>query len=238
MASPLWKSLFERAGLTLDEAKGAQIDRYLDLLSAGNERMNLTRISDRDSAELLHVADALTLLPHLPPGEITIADVGSGGGVPGVLLAIARPDAKVTLIEATQKKAAFLSTLPAELKLPNLFIEPLRVEDVGGGLLRETFDVAAARAVATMNWLAEWMLPLVKKGGWMLAMKGPRVVSEMQSGQKAMTLVGGGIAEIIPADLPDNPGHVIVKVQKRSRAPSRYPRPASIAKGLPIGERE
>jgi 16S rRNA (guanine527-N7)-methyltransferase len=235
MSSLLWNSLFERAGLKLDEGKNAKINQYLDLLFAANERMNLTRISDRASAELLHVGDALTLLPFLPKGECTIADVGSGGGVPGVLLAIARPDARVTLIEATRKKAAFLSTLPEGLGSPNLFIEAFRVEEVGGGLLRETFDVAVARAVATLNWLAEWMLPLVKKGGWMLAMKGPRVVEELPSGQKAMTMLGGGIAEILPADLKGNPGHVIVKVQKRSRTPSRYPRAASVAKGQAIG---
>src|SRR5689334_3733390 len=90
MTNPLWNELASAAGLTLSDDQTAKLSQYLDLLLAANERMNLTRIDSREAAELAHVADALTLLPFVPPGPHKLADVGSGGGVPGIALAIAR----------------------------------------------------------------------------------------------------------------------------------------------------
>jgi 16S rRNA (guanine527-N7)-methyltransferase len=163
--------------MNLQDSQREKIERYLDLLIAANARMNLTRIVDRQQAENLHVADALTLLPFLPAGEHRLADVGSGGGVPGLILAIARPDARVTLIEATKKKAEFLKTTAAELELPNVEIAAVRAEEAGRSNLRESFDVVVARAVGTLDWLAEWTLPLAKKGGMVLAMKGAKAMN-------------------------------------------------------------
>src|SRR5678815_570102 len=97
----LWNDISARAGVTLSDAQHALLRRYLDLLLAANETMNLTRITERPAAELHHVADALTLLPFLPRESHTLADVGTGGGVPGIPLAIVRPDAKVLLVEST-----------------------------------------------------------------------------------------------------------------------------------------
>src|SRR4051794_31430954 len=104
----LWQDLALRAGINVSEAQIQLLHRYLDLLIAGNQRMNLTRITDRAAAEVQHVGDALTLLPFLPGTSHRLADVGSGGGVPGIPLAIVRPDAQVTLVESTKKKAIFL----------------------------------------------------------------------------------------------------------------------------------
>src|SRR3954452_22814581 len=104
----LWNELASRARLSLTESQHSLLARYLDLLLEANQRMNLTRIADRAAAEVQHVGDALTVLPFLPQDAFRLADVGSGGGIPGVILAIARPDAKVVLLEATKKKAVFL----------------------------------------------------------------------------------------------------------------------------------
>src|SRR5690606_17432804 len=93
----------------LDDAQVALLERYLDLLESGNAKMNLTRIVDRDGARLHHITDSLTLLKHVPMEARSLADVGSGGGVPGIVLAVARPELKVTLIESISKKARFLS---------------------------------------------------------------------------------------------------------------------------------
>ena len=108
------------AGRTLDASQHERLGQYLDLLLAANQTMNLTRITDRAAAELHHVADSLTVLPLLPQAEFRLADVGTGGGVPGIPLAIARPDAQVLLIESTRKKAAFLQSAIAELGLVNV----------------------------------------------------------------------------------------------------------------------
>jgi 16S rRNA (guanine527-N7)-methyltransferase len=182
-----------------------------------------------------HVGDALTLLTLLPPGQLRIADVGAGGGVPGIPLAIVRPETHVVLVESTQKKAAFLWQTIAALELPNVEVLAERAEDVGQGPHRQTFDVAVARAVGTMIWLAEWCLPLVKKGGKFLAMKGPKAAAELPAAAKALHLLGGGKPVVHPAKLPGFDGRVIVEISKIARTDSRYPRPATRAKGKPIG---
>lgn len=230
----LWDSLASRAGLTLTPQQHAQFHRYLDLFLAGNAKMNLTRITERAAAETQHIGDALTLLPLLPAGPFRLADVGSGGGVPGIPIAIARPDAKVMLIESTKKKAAFLQETIAALGLGNVEVSEWRAEDVGRSNSRESFEVVVARAVATMDWLAEWCLPLVKKSGRFLAMKGPKVADELPLAARAINLLGGGEPVVHPVELPDTQHRVIVEVPKLSRTDARYPRPPTQAKGRPL----
>jgi 16S rRNA (guanine527-N7)-methyltransferase len=231
----LWKQIAARAAIDLGEDKVALLSRYIDLLLDANQRMNLTRIAGRAEAELLHVADALTLLPHLPGEAHSLADVGSGGGVPGIPLAIARLDVRVTLIESTKKKATFLEQTSGALGLSNLTVDARRAEDAGQSPARETFDVAVARAVATLDWLAEWCLPLVNIGGRMLAMKGPKVHEELDAARRAARLVGGGEVELHPVDLPGTTGLVIAVIPKVRKSDPRYPRPATHAKGKPLG---
>src|SRR5438105_3582274 len=141
LGGELWNHLATRAGRTLTAEQHASLGRYIDLLLAANATMNLTRIADRAAAEVLHVGDALTLLPLLPAGAHRLADVGSGGGVPGIPLAVARPDATVVLVESTRKKAAFLEAAVRELGLPNVQVVGRRAEDAGHSGLRESFDV-------------------------------------------------------------------------------------------------
>ncbi len=229
----LWTQLAARAGLSPTQQQHDLFNRYIDLLLAGNERMNLTRITDRESAEIAHIGDALTVLPYLPPTAAPrIADVGSGGGVPGIPLAIARPDAHVVLIESTQKKARFLTECVQALGLSIMSVLGRRVEDVGHDpAYRETFDAAACRAVATLDWLCEWCLPLVKKGGKLLAMKGPKAAEELPQAEHAIALVGGGSPDVHPVELPGTHSHVIVEITKAHKTPKAYPRPATVAKG-------
>jgi 16S rRNA (guanine527-N7)-methyltransferase len=235
MPHPLWRQLAESAKLELSDEQLARLDRYLDLLAQANQRMNLTRIESREAAEVQHVADALTLLPFLPTGAHRLADVGSGGGVPGIPLAIARPDVTVMLIESTQKKAAFLKSAAAELGLANISASSWRAEDVGHSSSRETFDVVTARAVGAMAFLVEWSLPLVKKGGKLLAMKGPRIVEDLPAAARVIRLLGGGEPIVHPvSSLPDITGHVIVEITKIAKTDPRYPRPATQANGKPL----
>ena len=232
--NPLWNDIATRAGVALSDEQHALLHRYLDLLLAANQTMNLTRITERPAAELHHVADALTLLPFLPRDAHALADVGTGGGVPGIPLAIVRPDATFLLIEATKKKAAFLRRAVEALGLGNVEVTEQRAEEVGLSDRRETFDVAVARAVATMNWLAEWCLPLVRKGGKVLAMKGPKVADELPAAGRAVKALNGGDPVVHPVDLPGTEHHVIVEVPKAGRTDPRYPRPPTRAKGKPL----
>ena len=233
----LWSALAARAGVSLTTEQHDRLARYLDLLLDANRTMNLTRIVDRPLAEVQHVGDALTLLPFLPAVPHRLADVGSGGGVPGIPLAIARPDVKVLLIESTKKKAAFLRGAAEQLGLQNVRVTEQRAEDVGraGSPERESFDVVIARAVGTLDWLAEWCLPLARKGGKVLAMKGQKVVEELPAAAKAIRALNGGEPVVHKVDLPGAEHHVVVEISKIGRTDPRYPRPATQGKGKPIG---
>src|SRR4051812_38060441 len=154
MPIPLWSELAARAGVTLDDAQLSQLDAYIDALLAANQQMNLTRIDTRAAAEVGHVGDALTLLPHLPRERHRLADVGSGGGIPGIPLAIVRPDVQVLLIESTQKKATFLAQAARQLGLTNVTVSSKRAEDEARSATnRESFTVVTARAVAELRVL-------------------------------------------------------------------------------------
>ena len=227
----LWNELAARAQRQLTSDQHGRLGEYLDLLLQANQTMNLTRIVDRSAAEVQHVGDALTVLVHLPAGACRAVDVGTGGGVPGIPLAIARPDIDMTLVEATQKKAAFLAKTIQQLRLKNVRVVARRAEDVGRSEQRESFDVALARAVGAVAWLAEWCLPLVKPGGKMLAMKGPRVHEELLGAVRALQLLGGGNPVLRPVELPGATGLLILEIPKARPTPAKYPRPASAAKG-------
>ena len=235
MMNPLWNEIASRAQIALTTGQHDSLSRFLDLLLAANQKMNLTRITDRESAEIQHVADALTVLPLLPGGPLRLADVGSGSGVPGIPLAIARPDVQVLLIESTKKKAMFLAETAASLGMGNVSVSDARAEDAGRDpRYREQFDVAVARAVGTMNWLAEWCLPLARKGGVMLAMKGPKVAEELPLAGHAIRLLGGDAPEVHPAALPGASQHLIVSVRKIGRTPPLLPRLPTATRGKPL----
>ena len=211
------------------------MDRYLGLLLQANEQLNLTRITDPQAAQLQHVADALTLLPYIPTDAAEIADIVSGGGVPGIPLAIAIPTAHVVLIESTRKKASFLRDAARELGLNNVEVLDTRAELVARGPRREHFDIVTARAVGALAWLAEWCLPLTKKGGAVLAMKGARIVEELPAASKAIRLLGGAEPRVHPVDqLPGAEHHVIVEIRKASSTDRKYPRDPTATHGNPM----
>jgi 16S rRNA (guanine527-N7)-methyltransferase len=203
----LWDNLAKGAGGGPTDEQSATLERYLDLLLSANQRMNLTRITDRKQARVQHIADALTLLPHLPPGPHRLADVGSGGGVPGIPLAIARHDAAVTLIESVAKKAAFLEETAAALGLSNVTVWRGRAEEWQG----ERFDVVACRAVAPMARLLEWGRPLVAPGGKLLAMKGPKLPEELEAARGVFTRQGAGMT-VHAVTAQGLAGHVVAEV--------------------------
>jgi 16S rRNA (guanine527-N7)-methyltransferase len=230
---PLWKQLAESGGVALDESRIAQLQEYLRLLAEANAKMNLTRIAD---PAIGHVADALTLLPVLPPKAVSVADVGTGAGVPGIILAIVRPGLAVTLIEATKKKAAVCQATVVALGLTNIKVISERAEELAYSPARESFDCVVARAVATMDWLVEWCLPLTKVGGVMLAMKGPRGVEELAASKPIAKKLGGGDAEVLPVQVEALGARVIIRIPKRVVTPWGYPRRATAAKGKSLAE--
>jgi 16S rRNA (guanine527-N7)-methyltransferase len=175
-------------GIHLDPTVLAKLGDYLARLLAMNEQMNLTAIKEPIEAWEKHALDALTLVPllvELGPGS-SLVDVGSGGGLPGIPIAIARPDLRVTLVEATQKKAAFLSAVVAALGLANVAVRAERAEQLGAGELRGVFDAVTARAVARLTMLVPLTAPLAKPGGLVLLVKGQRADEELAEAKRTL----------------------------------------------------
>ncbi|HEX7603249.1 MAG TPA: 16S rRNA (guanine(527)-N(7))-methyltransferase RsmG [Polyangiaceae bacterium] len=172
-------------GVTLAPGAATRLGAFLALLLAMNEHVNLTAITEPTEAWSRHVLDALTLAPLLAdlPAGARLLDVGSGGGVPGIPLAIARPDLHVTLLDATEKKVAFLRAVVAELGLANVDTVCGRAEDVDLGA---TFDVVVARGVAKLPALLGWTAPFAKRGGRLLLIKGERAEIELKEASKRL----------------------------------------------------
>lgn len=231
----LWNELAARANVTLHDDQHDLLGEFLDLLIDANKRMNLTRITNREDAEIQHIGDALTLLPFLPAGPIKVADIGSGGGVPGIPLAIARPDAKFTLVESTSKKANYLRDVIKQLDLPNVFIHNSRAELLARTAMREGYDIVTARAVGSTAWLAEWCLPLARLNGKVLAMKGAKIAEELPEATNAIHMLGGREPTVHPVQLPGAEHHVILQILKRAPTSPKYPRDPTATGGKPLG---
>src|SRR5437660_4356715 len=178
------------------------------------------------------VEDSLVLLEHLGEAK-TVVDVGSGGGLPGLPLKIARPELAVTLVEADQAKAAFLVRACAELGLRDVDVVPRRAEDLGrDSKYREKFDVAVARALAPMRVLAELCLPLVRVGGRLLAQK--TVGEDVEAAQNALEILGGSLVSVVPAPSAARASGTVIVVRNSRPTPAGYPRRPGVPARKPL----
>ncbi|MDR7401060.1 MAG: 16S rRNA (guanine(527)-N(7))-methyltransferase RsmG [Armatimonadota bacterium] len=220
--------------MILDDGQLARLERYLDLLAAWSRRARLTAVADPAEAARVHVADSLLCLRADIPFQSAVVDVGSGAGLPGIPLLIARPDLRVTLVEPSRRKAAFLEMVCAELDLPaEVIAEPS--EAVGrDATRRETFDVAVARAVAPLPVLAELLLPLVRPGGKAVLLKGPAAGEEVERSRKALEVLGGGEPTLLDVSIPGGPRRVVVTVPKARPTPDTYPRRPGVPRRRPL----
>ncbi|MDQ6692101.1 MAG: 16S rRNA (guanine(527)-N(7))-methyltransferase RsmG [Candidatus Dormibacteraeota bacterium] len=181
------------------------------------------------------VEDSLVLLDFLPPGPIRVLDVGSGAGLPGLPLRIARPDITLTLLEANHRKAAFLVQTVAALGLTGVVVLAMRAEEAGQlSAHRESYDVVTARALAAMPVLAELCLPFVAVGGRLLAMKAD-AAQEAAAATPAIELLGGRLVEVAAARSAARSRGEVVIVEKRAATPTLYPRRAGVPNRRPLG---
>lgn len=212
--------------ITLTENQYEQFQKYFELLAEWNEKMNLTAITDESGVALKHFADSLSLLNFVDiPQNSTLADVGTGAGFPGVVLKIARPDIKLTLIDSLNKRLVFLGEVCAQLGIEAELIHSRAEDGARDEKLRENFDFAVSRAVARMNVLSEYCLPYVKVGGAFCAMKGAQANEEFKESLNAINTLGGKLENKYFFELPENGGErAIAVVRKVRNTPQKYPR--------------
>lgn len=213
--------------------------RFVALLLAANRRMNLTRVTDPDEIARFHLFDSLAALPIIDAAAPeTVADLGSGGGLPAIPLALARPGVRWTLIDSVGRKAATLRAFVEELELSNASVIADRAETVGRDPRhRERYGMVTARACAPLPVLAELALPLLAIGGSLLAWKGPLTEQdeEVRRGRVAVGEVGGGRLQILGTGLPALGGHRFVTVPKERPTPARFPRRPGEPGRRPLG---
>ena len=212
--------------ITLTENQYEQFQKYFELLAEWNKKMNLTAITDESGVALKHFADSLSLLNFVDiPQNSTLADVGTGAGFPGVVLKIARPDIKLTLIDSLNKRLVFLGEVCAQLGIEAELIHSRAEDGARDEKLRESFDFAVSRAVARMNVLSEYCLPYVKVGGAFCAMKGAQANEEFKESLNAINTLGGKLENKYFFELPENGGErAIAVVRKVKNTPQKYPR--------------
>jgi 16S rRNA (guanine527-N7)-methyltransferase len=213
------------------------IERYVALLLDANARLNLTRVVGPADVARLHLLDALSALPVLDERPVDRAvDLGSGGGVPGIVLALARPTLRWALVDSVRKKAETLTRMRDGLGLRDLVVLPERAEDLGrSSSWRETVDVVTARACAPLPVLVEYALPLIRPGGRLLAWKGPIGDDELRDGTVAATAVGGSEPQVRTTGIPALGEHRLVVVDKVEHTRARFPRRAGEPTRRPLG---
>jgi 16S rRNA (guanine527-N7)-methyltransferase len=219
-------------GIRLDRDQLDRFERYSGILRKWNARLNLTAIVDPAEIATKHFLDSLTLLvAQPPPPRARLVDVGTGAGFPGVPLALARPDIRVTVIESVAKKVRFLEALVPALDLANVDVAHARAEALGHDAAhRERYDVAIARALPLLATNLELLLPFCRVGGEAVAFKG-RIEAELPAAARAAREVGGEIVRVVTTaelSLGDVlPGRCLVFAAKRRGTSDRYPRPAA-----------
>lgn len=204
-----------------------------------NQRFNLTAITDREGVLVRHFLDSLSCLKVLPPEELAgarVIDVGAGAGFPGLPLKFVCPEMQLTLLEATGKKVAYLEHVVHTLGLRRVQVIHGRAEDLGRDPAhREQYDWALARAVAEMPTLVEYLLPLVRVGGAMLAQKGEGAAAEVHRAAVAITTLGGRVRQLSPVELRGlAETRYLVVVDKVSATPENYPRRPGVPKKRPL----
>lgn len=218
----------------LDAAAKERLARFASLLLEANREANLTRITDPEEMAVKHVIDSMSalLVGEWPEGAL-VCDVGTGGGLPGLVLGLVRPDLSITLVDSVAKKLTAVQSIADALGI-NARTVHARAEELGRDVNhREQYRVVVARAVAALPVLSELCLPLTAVGGQFVAMKGRD--SELDQGEYAIRELGGEVRESLSLVLPDDYGErTLLSIVKRQKTPSAYPRRSGLPAKRPL----
>lgn len=224
-------------GITLDEKQTSQFMKYYELLVEWNSFMNLTAITEFDDVCLKHFVDSLSLCKVIDCNKnLSVIDVGTGAGFPGIPLKIAFPELEVTLLDSLGKRVKFLNEVIDQIGLSGISAIHGRAEDYAKpDKLREHFDVCVSRAVANLSTLSEYCLPYVKKGGFFVSYKSEKVQEESEKAKRAIQILGGEVYKQEEFTLPDSDIYRnLFVIKKVDITPKKYPRKAGLPSKEPI----
>lgn len=221
--------------MAITPEQAEKFQAYAELLVEWNEKINLTAITEPKEIAVKHFLDSILVLKEMKVSQkASLIDVGTGAGLPGVALAILRPDLKLTLLDSLNKRLIFLSDLLEKLGLHAELVHA-RAEEAGRKKeYRGKFDVATARAVATLPVLCEYCLPFLKVGGVFAAMKGPNGPEEMKSAKKAISLLGCDAVQCRSYELPEGDARTLIQIRRTGSLPAAYPRQAAKIAKAPL----
>ena len=225
--------------LNLSDEQISRFHTYYEALRQWSKRFNLTSILEYDDVQIKHFLDSLSVYVTFPKQQdfpYLLIDIGSGGGFPGLPLKIALPQLKVILLESNHKKAVFLKHVIQMLEMEDAEVLCARAEEVAHMAdFREKFDLVVTRGLAKMATLCELTMPFCKKGGRLIAQKTMNIDSELDQASKAITLMGGDKAQIVPIVVPGiEEARSLVVIEKVSNTPSKFPRRNGMPKSNPI----
>lgn len=219
------------------EINGEKIDKFNDffnLLLKFNENINLTRITSPEDAAKKHFLDSVYASNYIPQNS-KIVDVGAGGGFPSIPLKIYRPDLDLTMLDSVGKKVDFLNECVNQLALKNCHTIHARVEDFAREKdHRENFDVCVSRAVASLNTLLEYCLPLVKSNGLFIAFKGSNALEELAEAKNALTKLGGTVEQTVEYSVVPDVKNYLLIFRKNGRTPNQFPRRNNLPRKQPL----
>jgi len=229
--------LFDSQKIPVNSQQLRSFQVFEDELLAWNEKFNLTAIRDREGIRVKHFLDSATCLKVLPNLQHQrLIDVGTGAGFPGIPIKILVPSIKLTLVESIGKKAAFCQHMVELLGFQDVTVLTTRAEELGQmPSHREQYDVALARAVASLPILVEYLLPLVKVHGVVVAQKGDTAPAECQQAEHALKVLGGRLTQLTPVFLLGVTGdRYLVEIKKIAATPPIYPRNTGIPPKKPL----
>ncbi len=225
--------IFKNHGICLSQEQEKMFEQYFSMLIETNKVLNLTAITEEDDVVIKHFLDSV--LPHqFFEKGVNVVDVGSGAGFPALPLKILRPDINITMVDSLNKRVNFLNEVISALKLQNTTASHARAEDFAVKN-REKFDVAVARAVAGLNTLVEYLLPLVKIGGCAIIYKSTKLEEELADARKAIEILGGKVEKIENYTIEEAElERKILIIRKIRNTPPKYPRDKNKPKLSPI----
>jgi len=232
-----FKSDLKELGVVLSDNQVNQFLKYYELLVEWNEFMNLTSITEYDEVMKKHFVDSISLIKTFDVSKsVSVIDVGTGAGFPGLALKIAFPNLQITLLDSLNKRIKFLDEVILQLGLTGIETVHGRAEDFAKpGKLREKYDLCVSRAVANLTSLSEYCIPFVKVGGEFISYKSEKMNEEMENAKKAISILGGKFDRCEEFILPESDIYRnLVAIKKVKETPKKYPRKAGMPTKEPI----